>query len=55
MWLFSEITINSNLFVVACALLDVEFPISSLKATIQPSGTPEGIVVGMGWGLDTSL
>lgn len=50
MWLFSEITINSNLFVVACALLDMEFPISALKTKIQPSGTSEGAVLRHGAG-----
>lgn len=54
-WLFSEITINSNLFVVACALLDMEFPISSLKTKIQPSGTSEGVVLGMAQVLETLI
>lgn len=55
MWLLLEITINSKLFVVACALHDVEILVSHLKTATQPSGTSEGAVLGMGWVLEISV
>lgn len=55
MWLWLEITINSNLFVVPCALHDVEILVSSITIATEPSGTSEGAVLGMGWVLDVSV
>lgn len=55
MWLLLEITINSNLFVVACGPHDVEILVSYLKTATQPSGISGGAVLSMGWVLEISV